>query len=83
MFEVTRVANDNKTIIDNLGIMDENELINFARNYIGNDLSKYGSIFTDEKDILDDIELIKTSGNELWFETEVTNIIINVTEKGE
>lgn len=83
MFEVTRVKNDFTTVIDDLGIMNEDELIDFARNYIGDDQSKYGTIFTDEKEILDDIEWIKTNGDVLWFETEDTNVRIKFIDKGE
>ena len=83
MFEVIRVKNDNKTVIENLGVMDENELFDFAKHYIGNDLAEWGNIFIDEEDILSDIEYIKKTGNELWFETEDTNLKINYINKEE
>ena len=76
MFEVKRTKNDNKTIIDDLGLMTREELIYFASQYIGEDTTQYGNIFKDEKDLLDDINYIEENGDELWFETRDTNIKI-------
>ena len=83
MFEVIRIKNDNKTVIENLGTMEEDDFIEFSKKYIGKDTSQWGTIFNDEKEILSDIEFIKGTGNEMWFETEDTNLIINYVEKGE
>ena len=83
MFEVIRTKNDNKTVIENLGTMEEDDFIEFSKKYIGKDTSQWGTIFNDEKEILSDIEFIKGTGNERWFETEDTNLIINYVEKGE
>ena len=83
MFEVIRTKNDNKTVIENLGTMEEDDFIEFSKKYIGKDTSQWGTIFNDEKEILSDIEFIKGTGNEMWFETEDTNLIINYVEKGE
>ena len=83
MFEVIRTKNDNKTVIENLGTMEEDAFIEFSKKYIGKDTSQWGTIFNDEKEILSDIEFIKGTGNEMWFETEDTNLIINYVEKGE
>lgn len=83
MFEVIRTKNDNKTVIEKIGTMEENEFIEFSKKYIGKDTSQWGTIFNDEKEILSDIEFIKGTGNEMWFETEDTNLIINYVEKGE
>lgn len=83
MFEVIRTKNDNKTVIENLGTMEEDDFIEFSKKYIGKDTSQWGTIFNDEKEILSDIEFIKGTGNAMWFETEDTNLIINYVEKGE
>lgn len=83
MFEVIRTKNDNKTVIENLGTMEEDDFIEFSKKYIGKDTSQWGTIFNDEKEILSDVEFIKGTGNEMWFETEDTNLIINYVEKGE
>lgn len=83
MFEVIRTKNDNKTVIENLGTMEEDDFIEFSKKYIGKDTSQWGTIFNDKKEILSDIEFIKGTGNEMWFETEDTNLIINYVEKGE
>lgn len=81
MFEVIRTKNDNKTVIENLGTMEEDDFIEFSKKYIGKDTSQWGTIFNDEEEILSDVELIKGTGNEMWFETEDTNLIINYVEK--
>lgn len=77
MFEVIRVKNGNKTVIENLGVMKEHDFIEFSKKYIGNDLTEWGTIFNNEKDMLKDIEYVKKYGDELWYETEDTNLIIN------
>lgn len=76
MYEVLRTKNDNKTIIDDLGIMSRQELINFGRKYIGEDTTKYPFVFRNEKELLDDIDFIDKNGDEMWYEWEDTNIQI-------
>lgn len=76
MFEIKRTKNDNKTIIDDLGIMTKEELIEFASQYIGEDTAQYGNIFKNKDDLLEDIDFIERTGNELWFETRDTNLKI-------
>lgn len=81
MFEVVRVKNDNRTVVEILGKMSEDEFINFSRQYIGDDKSKWGVIFVDEQDLLSDIEYIKEEGHELWFESPDTNLKIYYIEE--
>ena len=76
MFEVLRTKNDNKTIVDDLGIMDREELIDFGMRYIGEDTAKYPFVFRNKKELLDDIDFIEKDGSEMWFEWEDTNINI-------
>lgn len=76
MFEIKRTKNDNKTIIDDLGIMTKEELIEFASQYIGEDTTQYGNIFKNKDVLLEDIDFIERTGNELWFETRDTNLKI-------
>ena len=77
MFEVKRVKNDNKTVVDDLGVMTREELIEFASQYIGDDTAQYGNIFRNKYDLLSDIDYIEEHGDELWFEWEDTNLKIN------
>lgn len=77
MFEVKRVKNDNKTVVDDLGVMTREELIEFASQYIGDDTNQYGNIFRNKYDLLSDIDYIEEHGDELWFEWEDTNLKIN------
>ena len=81
MFEVKRVGDYDNKIIDDLGVMNESDFFKFAKKYIGNDTSQWGVIFKSEKELLDDIEYIKTTGDEYWFEMKDTNLIINYIEK--
>lgn len=75
MFWVRRVANDN-TLIDDLGLMNRNELIDFLSNYIGEDLSQWGIIYRSEKEMLDAIDYIEKYGEEYACETKGTNLSI-------
>ena len=59
MYHIVRTKIDNKTIIEDLGYMQEDDFIEFAKQYIGKDTSEYGCVFGDEKQLLDDIEYIK------------------------
>lgn len=84
MYQVLRTKNDNKTIIDDLGIMSREELIEFGSRYIGEDTSKYPNVFKNKKELLDDIDFIDENGDEMWYEWEDTNINIKLLEnKGE
>ena len=84
MYEVLRTKNDNKTIVDDLGIMTKEELIDFGERYIGGDTTKYPNVFRNKKELLDDIDFIDKNGDEMWYEWEDTNIIIKLLEsKGE
>ena len=83
MYQVLRTKNDNKTIIDDLGIMSEEDLIEFGKRYIGEDTTKYPNVFRNEKELLDDIDFIKKSGDEMWYEWEDTNINIKYIDKEE
>lgn len=81
MFKITRVKNYDNKIIDDLGIMEESEFIEFAKRYIGNDTSRWGVIFKSEKELLDNIKFIKENGDEYWSETKDTNLIIKYIKK--
>lgn len=84
MYEVLRTKNDNKTIVDDLGIMTREELIEFGKRYIGEDTTKYPNVFRNKKELLDDIDFIDKNGDEMWYEWEDTNINIKLLEsKGE
>lgn len=76
MFHVLRTKNDNVTLIEDLGFMYEDDFIEFAKQYIGEDTREYGCVFSSERELLDDIEYIKQTGNEMWFEYEDTNLQI-------
>lgn len=76
MYHIVRTKNDNKTIIEDLGYMQEEDFIEFAKQYIGKDTSEYGCVFRNERELLDDIEHIKQNGDEMWFEYEDTNLQI-------
>ena len=76
MYHIVRTKNDNKTIIKDLGYMQEEDFIEFARQYIGKDTSEYGCVFSNERELLDDIEYIKQNGDEMWFEYKDTNLQI-------
>lgn len=84
MYHVVRTKNDNKTIIEDLGYMQEDDFIEFSKQYIGKDTGEYGCVFSDERQLLDDIEYIKQNGDEMWFEYEDTNLqIYYLKESGE
>lgn len=84
MYHIVRTKNDNKTIVEDLGYMQEDDFIEFAKQYIGKDTSKYGCVFSNGKELLDDIEYIKQNGDEMWFEYEDTNLqIYYLKESGE
>lgn len=83
MFEVLRTKNDNKTIIDDLGIMNREELIDFGVRYIGEDTTKYPFVFRNKKELLDDIDFIEKDGSEMWYEWEDTNINIKYIKEQE
>ncbi len=84
MYQVLRTKNDNKTIVDDLGIMTREELIDFGERYIGKDTAKYPNVFRNKKELLDDIDFIDKNGDEMWYEWEDTNINIKLLEsKGE
>ena len=76
MYHIVRTKNDNKTIIKDLGYMQEEDFIEFARQYIGKDTSEYGCVFSNERELLDDIEYIKQNGDEMWLEYKDTNLQI-------
>ena len=81
MFEVIRVGSYDNKIIDDLGIMEESEFIEFAKRYIGNDTSRWGVVFKSEEELLDNIKYIKENGDEYWIEMKGTSLIINYIEK--
>ena len=81
MYQVLRTKNDNKTIVDDLGIMTREELIDFGERYIGEDTTKYPNVFRNKKELLDDINFIDINGDEMWCEWEDTNIIIKHLER--
>lgn len=80
MFEVLRVENYTDKIIDRLGVMNEDDFINFSKKYVG-DISKWGIVFENEEELLRDIDYIKRDGEELWSETKDANIMIKYIKK--
>lgn len=46
MYHIVRTKNDNKTIVEDLGYMQEEDFIEFAKQYIGKDTSEYGCVFS-------------------------------------
>lgn len=54
-------------LIKHIGLYTLDEIKKLAKSYIGEDGSKVGVVFKNEKDIDKNIEYIKEHGNELWL----------------